>query len=208
MKTVVKAKVLKVDPLSPDESVIDFAATLLKGGGLVAFPTETVYGIGVDSLNEKSVKRLYEIKNRPLNKPFTLHISSIDMITNMQCEISDFAKKLINKFWPGPLTIILKADNKKLGFRMPKNNIAKDIISKVGSPLFVPSANLSGEKPPTEVTSILEKLGDKLDLILDSGKTELEKESTVVDLTVPPYKILRKGAIEENEIASVWSEAV
>lgn len=201
-----KTKVLKVNPNSPDDEAINFAATLLKNGGLVAFPTETVYGIGGNLWNKKAVERLYEIKKRPLNKPFTIHISSIDMIKNMHCEISPFAIKLINKFWPGPLTLILKSKNSKLGFRMPRNNIAKDLISKSGVPVVAPSANISGEKPPTQAREILNTLDGKIDLILDSGKTEFGKESTVVDTTNSSYKILRKGAIPESEIDQVWAE--
>jgi len=197
------AKLLKLDPLSPDESVIEFAATLLKDGGLVAFPTETVYGLGADFTNSKAIKRLYEIKKRPLNKPFTLHISSIDMVERMQCEVSELSEKLIREFWPGPLTLILKTGDKKLGFRMPKNAIAKDLILKVDRPLAVPSANISGEEPPTRADSIVKTLGDKIDLILDSGSTEHQKESTIVDMTGFPYAVLRKGAILEGDIASV-----
>ena len=202
------AKVLKLDPHSPDESVIEFAATLLKNGGLVAFPTETVYGLGADFSNDKAIKRLYEIKKRPLNKPFTLHISTVDMIERMHCEISGLSEKLIKEFWPGPLTLILKAGDKKLGFRMPKNAIAKDLISKVDRPLAVPSANISGKEPPTKADGIIEALGDKIDLILDSGSTEHQKESTIIDMTVFPYVVLRKGAILESDIASLLDKAL
>ena len=201
-----KTKVLKIDPNSPDESVIEFAAQVLKDGGLVAFPTETVYGIGANFLKEDTIKKLYDIKKRPLDKPFTIHISTIDTIKDMNCEVSPFAESLINKFWPGPITIILKSDNRKLGFRMPKNVIAKDLISKTGVPVVAPSANLSGEAPPTEADEILRTLDGEIDLILDSGKTEVGIESTVIDTTVFPYKILRKGAIQEEEIEEVLRE--
>ncbi len=201
-----KTKVLKVNPDSPDENTIEFAATLLRDGWLVAYPTETVYGIGANFLDKEAVKRLYEIKKRPLNKPFTIHISTIDMINRMHCEISPLADQLIKNFWPGPLTIILKGDRGKLAFRMPRNTVAKELISKSGVPLAAPSANISGEKPPTQAGEILDRLDGKIDLILDSGRTDLGRESTVVDATSPLYKILRKGAIPETEIAGVLSE--
>ncbi len=201
-----KTKVLKVNPDSPDENTIEFAATLLRDGWLVAFPTETVYGIGANFMDKKAVKRLYEIKKRPLNKPFTIHISTIDMINRMHCEISPLAGRLIKNFWPGPLTIILKGDHSKLAFRMPRNTVAKELISKSGVPLAAPSANISGEKPPTQAGEILDRLDGKIDLILDGGKTDLGRESTVVDATSPLYKILRKGAIPETEIAGVLNE--
>ena len=201
-----KTKVLKINPDSPDENAIEFAATLLRDGGLVAFPTETVYGIGANFLDRAAIKRLYEIKKRPLNKPFTIHISNIDMINRMHCEISPLADQLIKKFWPGPLTIILKGDRGKLAFRMPRNTVAKELISKSSVPLAVPSANVSGEEPPTEANEILDRLDGKIDLVLDSGKTSLGRESTVVYITGPLYKILRKGAIPETEIAEVLNE--
>jgi len=201
-----KTKVIKVDAHSPDEKTIEFAATLLRDGGLVAFPTETVYGLGVNLENEKAVKKLYEVKNRPLDKPFTVHISSLDMIEKMDCEISPLADQLIKKFWPGPLTIILKSDKGKFAFRMPKNTVAKELISKSSVPVAAPSANLSGEKPPSEVSTILKEFDGKIDLILDAGKTEFGKESTIVDTTITPYKILRIGAVEKAEIDQVFSE--
>lgn len=202
-----KTKVLKISPDSPEEASIEFAATLLKNGGLVAFPTETVYGIGANFLNKQTIKKLYEIKKRPLNKPFTIHISNVDTIKKMRCEISYLADKLIKKFWPGPLTIILKTKDRKLGFRMPKNRIAKDLISKSGVPVVAPSANISGRKPPTQADEVLKSLDGKIDLVIDSGKTEFGRESTVVDTTSFPYKILREAAIPESEIERVTSEA-
>lgn len=205
---------LKINADSPDENTIEFAATLLRDGGLVAFPTETVYGIGANFLDKEAVKRLYEIKKRPLNKPFTIHISTIDMIDRMHCEISPLADRLIKNFWPGPLTIVLKkigpapcnCGDGTLAFRMPSNTVAKELISKSGVPLAVPSANISGEKPPAQASEILNRLDGKIDLILDGGRTGLGRESTVVDATAPLYKILRKGAIPESEIAGVLSE--
>ncbi|MFC1576605.1 L-threonylcarbamoyladenylate synthase [Candidatus Omnitrophota bacterium] len=196
-----KTRILKLDHDSPDESAIEFAAELLRDGGLVAFPTETVYGIGANFLNKETIKRLYEIKKRPLNKPFTVHISSIDTVTNMGCDIPPIGERLINKFWPGPLTIILKSrTGNKIGFRMPKNRIAKDIISKSKVPVVAPSANISGEKPPTGTEEILESLDGKIDLILDSGRTEFGAESTIVELTGDSYRVLREGAISKETV--------
>lgn len=198
-----KTKVLKIDPNAPDEKTIEFAAALLQDGGLVAFPTETVYGIGANFQNKESISRLYEIKKRPLNKPFTIHISTTEMIAEMGCDTSPLADELIRRFWPGPLTIILESKNGKLGFRMPKNTVAKELISKAKVPLVVPSANISGEKPPAEAREVINALDGKIDLILDSGKTEFGMESTVVDTTSFPYKILRKGAIPRQDIERI-----
>jgi L-threonylcarbamoyladenylate synthase len=199
-----KKKVIKVDPRCPDEKTMRFAAELLKDGCLVVFPTETVYGIGANFLDKEAVNRLYKIKKRPENKPFTIHISDMDMIGEMGCEISAFAKKLMDNFWPGALTVILKSNTGTCGFRMPDNVVAKKLIHMSEVPVAAPSANISGETPPTEARGILESLGDEIDLILDAGATEFAKESTVVDTSVIPYKILRRGAIAEDKIEQVW----
>lgn len=195
-----KTKVLKIDPASPDRKIIQFAAALLRSGGLVAFPTETVYGIGVNFLDKKAVERLYEVKKRPKDKPFTIHIAQIDTMRGLCCEFSPLAEKLIKNFWPGPLTIILKSGTKKLGFRMPANTVAKALIAESGVPVAAPSANISGAKPPVDAENILKEFDGKIDLVLDAGKTEFRKESTVVDITESPYRILREGAVSQEEI--------
>lgn len=207
----IKTKTLKIDPASPDGEVIKFAAELLRDGGLVAFPTETVYGIGANSKDENAVKKLKIVKKRPSGKPFTIHISSTEMINDMRCEITPLAGALIKNFWPGPLTIILSQKTKdnearKLGFRMPRNRIARALISESGLPLAVPSANISGSTPPTNANEVLEEFDGKIDLILDGGETEVGRESTVVDTTVFPYKILREGAIGCDKISDIWKE--
>jgi len=202
---MVKTRIIKVDPLSPNEKDIEFAATLLKDGGLVAFPTETVYGIGANYLKKEAIERLYKVKKRPKNKPFTIHIATIDTVKEMGCEIPNIGELLIKEFWPGPLTLILKSKNGKLGFRMPKNTIAKSLISKSGVPIVAPSANLFGKKPAVEAGEILQDLGNDLDLILDAGKTDMQKESTIVDMTTFSPKILREGAILKEVIGRVTS---
>ena len=116
------------------------------------------------------------------------------------CEFSPLAEKLIKNFWPGPLTIILKSGTKKLGFRMPANTVAKALIAESGVPVAAPSANISGAKPPVDAENILKEFDGKIDLVLDAGKTEFRKESTVVDITESPYRILREGAVSQEEI--------
>lgn len=196
-----ETEITSVDAHLPDKKAIETAARILKNGGLVAFPTETVYGIGANYNDAKAIKKLYEIKKRPLNKPFTVHISNLDMITEMGCEITPQAEKLVKKFWPGPLTIILPiVKGGKIGFRMPKNVIAIELIEKSGVPVVAPSANLSGNKPPSRAEEILKDFDGKIDLILDGGETQIGTESTVVDLTEEPFRILRKGAISSGDI--------
>jgi len=196
-------KVLKINAASPDEDTIRYAAGFLSNGALVAFPTETVYGIGANFLNKKAMQRLRRIKQRPPDKPFTVHISDIGMIKRMRCEITDFAGTLIKEFWPGPLTIILRSKKNSLGFRMPENRIAMALIAESAVPVAAPSANFSGENPPVEAGKIPAALAEKLDLVLDGGRTRLGVESTVVDVTDSPYRILREGAISRLDIERI-----
>jgi len=196
-----KASVIKIDPVNPDKKRVAFAAKVVREGGLVIFPTETVYGIATNLLDEKAVAKLYEIKGRPEGKPFTVHISNRSMIKNMDCEITGPAEKLINAFWPGPLTIILSSHSgKKTGFRMPANKIALELIREAGVPIVAPSANLSGKTAPVTAAEAIADMDGKVNLVIDGGKTSVGVESTVVDLTVSPIKVLRKGAIKEEEL--------
>ena len=197
-----RARVLKVDPRNPQEKTIKIAAEILKKGGLVAFPTETVYGLGADYSNNKAVEKLYKVKNRPRNKPLTLHVSDVDMLKEFVPKIPGLAQRLINRFWPGPLTIVITSkDGKKLGFRMPMNKIALRLIKECGAPLVVPSANPSGARSPKNANEVLRSLGRKVDMVLDGGTSEIGIESTVIDSTVFPCRILREGAISKARIS-------
>lgn len=202
---MIKTEIIKIDPRAPDKASIRRAAQVIRAGGLVAFPTETVYGLGADYLNKSAVERLYEVKERPKSKPFTVHISDLRGLDRLSCEVSDEAGRLIKKFWPGPLTLVLKTKSgKKTGIRMPSNRAALDFISACNTPIAAPSANISGNKPPASAAEALSDLDGKIEAILDAGKTEIGIESTVIDMTVSPYKILRQGAISEEEIARVF----
>jgi len=187
--------------LKPDEKAITYCARIIRRGGLVAFPTETVYGIAANLLDKKAIDRLYKVKRRPKDKPFTIHIADAADIRKMGCKLDKVQKTLVRKFWPGPLTVILKSeDGRKLGFRMPANKIALELIRKAGVPVAAPSANLSGHRPSTSAAEAFEEIGDKVDAVLDGGQTDVGVESTVVDLTVSPPKILREGAIKSKQI--------
>ena len=199
-----KASVIKIDPANPDKKSIADAAKIVREGGLVVFPTETVYGIAANLLDEKAVERLYRVKARPEGKPFTVHISDLKMIRDMRCAITGTAEKLIIEFWPGPLTIILKTEKgQKRGFRMPANKIALELIRASGVPVIAPSANLSGKSAPTTAEEAMVDLEEKVDMVIDGGRTKVGLESTVVDLTVEPFKVLRAGAIKEEELSKV-----
>lgn len=197
-----KTVVLKVDPVNPDRSAISRAADIVRSGGLAAFPTETVYGLGANILDEAAVSRLYEIKKRPRTKPFTILISDIGVIEKVWgCGLNKTARKLADKFWPGPLTMILKSSSgEKIGFRVPRSEVALMLVSVAKVPVAAPSANLSGNNPAKCAEDVLKEFDGKIDIIIDGGPSEVGTPSTVVDLTVAPPKILRQGAISAEEI--------
>ena len=195
-------QVLKIDPQNPQLEKIIKAAQILKQGGLVVFPTETVYGLGANFFDEKAIKRLHDIKQRPKNKPFTVHIVNIEDLSRFDCSVSLFGKELIEQFWPGPLTLIFDTKNSgKVGFRLPNNIIARELIRQSNTVIVAPSANISGQAPPTNAKDAISQLADKVDVVLDAGETALGKESTVIDLTVSPYRIMRAGVIANEKIS-------
>lgn len=195
---------MKVNSAQPEAAKIKKAALILRNGGLVAFPTETVYGLGANMLDKDAIKKVYRIKNRPKGKPLTIHIADVKILKKMVGRIPSSAKKLIAKFWPGPLTLVLKdKTSKKTGFRIPDNRIAFLLIKEAAVPVVAPSANISGKRPPTDAQEVLKNLSGKIEMVLDGGKTQIGVESTVVDLSGRQYKILREGAISEEEIRRI-----
>ncbi|MFC1623751.1 L-threonylcarbamoyladenylate synthase [Candidatus Omnitrophota bacterium] len=196
-----QTKIIKINPNFPEEDLIKEAAMALREGKLVAFPTETVYGIGANFLDKKAIDRLYKIKKRPRNKPFTVHISRLEALEDLKINLSEPAGKIINKFWPGPLTIVaFNKKKEKIGIRMPNNKIALSLIDKVDFPIVAPSANISGEKPPTSCEAVSSMMSGSIDMILDGGAAEIGIESTVLDVTVHPFTVLREGAISKDDL--------
>ena len=213
-------EVIKISPDNPDFEAVEKAASFIRQGKLVAIPTETVYGIAADYAHPQAVKRLYAIKSRPLDKPFTVAIAFQDSMERLATGLSPLIYKLADKFWPGPLTMVLKAaDNKTIGtstslsangersrtigLRMPNSRVALRIIEASGVDLALPSANISGDRPAVTAAEVLSALDGKIDLLLDAGRVELGVESTVVDLTVNPFRILREGALKKEELEKV-----
>jgi L-threonylcarbamoyladenylate synthase len=196
--------VARVNASRPDAAKIGGAALILKNGGLVAFPTETVYGLGANLLDKEAVNRLYKIKDRPLNKPLTVHISDIKTVREMAGRIPAKAVRLIKKYWPGPLTLILRDKRGgKTGFRMPDNKIALMLIKTAGVPVVAPSANISGNKPPVSAKEVLCDLDGKIDVLIDGGRTKIGMESTVVDISGRKPVVLREGAVPGRKIIEV-----
>lgn len=197
MRTVL----LKLNAARPQPEKINMAASVLKKGGLVAFPTETVYGLGANLLDKEAIRKVYVIKRRPRNKPLTVHIADLKIVKKMAGSMPPGAKRLADKFWPGPLTLVLKDRlGGKTGFRMPDNKIAFLLIKKAEVPIVAPSANISGNRPPKTAREVLKDLGGRIDMVLDGGKTKVGVESTVVDMSGKSFKILREGAISKAEI--------
>ncbi len=171
------------------------AAAVLKSGGVVIFPTDTVYGIGCRIDNQKAVNRIYKIKSRSNSQPFPVLVSSIKQVESI-ATLNESARRLIEKYWPGGLTIILnsKEGNQKIGFRMPRSSMVSLLIDLVGKPIIGTSANFHGQPPAASFEKLDPKLIKLADFVI-KGKSGGGVESTVVDATVDPIKILRKGAI-------------
>jgi tRNA threonylcarbamoyl adenosine modification protein (Sua5/YciO/YrdC/YwlC family) len=198
---MISTRIVKVDPLNPNEDYIREAAHILNRGGLVIIPTETVYGIAANMLNKNTIQRLCSIKNRPKDKPFSLHIDKKEKIEDFAHDIPIGAYKLMDKFWPGPLTLVLKAKNHNtIAIRMPDHEIALRLISLAGVPVVCPSANISGRPAPVNFPDAIKDLEGLVDFAIDAGTTRLQVESSVVDFTVQPQQILREGAIKKEDI--------
>ncbi|MDD5044390.1 MAG: L-threonylcarbamoyladenylate synthase [Candidatus Omnitrophica bacterium] len=201
---MISTEIIKVDPLNPQKQKIQHAAMVLKKGGLVIFPTETVYGIGANAQNADTLKRLYAIKKRPLDKPFSIHIARREDVESYARNIPAVAYRLMDKFWPGPLTLIFKAHTgTTVGLRFPDNAIAEALISEAAVPVVAPSANLSGNNSPQDFAEAIRDFKGVVELGLDAGKTKLGIESTIVDVSVQPPVILREGAIKEADIRDI-----
>jgi L-threonylcarbamoyladenylate synthase len=209
MKTVV----LRVDPEKPDVEKISRAAGFIRRGGLVAFPTETVYGLGVDALNAGAVVALFEAKKRPLDNPPIVHVSDVKDVFRLVREVSSEAQVLMEKFWPGPLTLIFRrskavpsvtvAGLDTIAVRMPRHKVALELIRASGCPVAAPSANLAGRPSPTSAGHVLDDLEGRIDAVLDAGPTIVGVESTVLDLTVCPPLVLRPGGTSFEALREV-----
>lgn len=194
---------LKVDPQEPDMEKIQVAAGFIKRGGLVAFPTETVYGLGADALNSGAVMALFEAKKRPLDNPPIVHVASMKDVHRLAKEVAPVADTLMRRFWPGPLTLIFErsavvpdvtvAGLDTIAVRMPNHSVALALIRESSCPIAAPSANLAGRPSPTCAEHVLADLDGRIDAVLDAGATRVGVESTVLDLTVDPPQVLRPG---------------
>lgn len=207
-----------IDENDIDSEAIEKAGEILKNGGLVAFPTETVYGLGGDALNASSSKKIYAAKGRPSDNPLIVHISNMAALERIVESIPEDAIKLADKFWPGPLTMIFnKSDAVPLettgglntvAVRMPSNKIARAMIDAAGGYVAAPSANLSGRPSPTVARYVIEDMNGRIDMIIDGGASDVGLESTIVDLTEGHPMILRPGYVTQRMLEDALNETV
>ncbi|MEM0381908.1 MAG: L-threonylcarbamoyladenylate synthase [Nitrososphaerota archaeon] len=210
---MVRAQVYRVDRNDPDPRAVSHAAEVIRRGGLVAFPTETVYGLGADALNPGAVERVFKAKGRPPDNPLIIHVASMEELYTIGRDIDWRAEELAKRFWPGPLTLVVKkspivpkitvAGLDTAAVRMPRHKVALRLIEESERPIAAPSANKSGRPSPTLAEHVVADLGDEVDLVLDSGPTDIGVESTVLDITSEKPVILRPGGVSREEIEAV-----
>jgi len=195
-------QIINIDPGNYEQSKLKPAVESLIQGGLVVFPTETVYGIAVNADSPSALQRLIKLKQSPPDRPFTYHIADIDEIYRYVKQVPNLAHRLIRKFWPGPLTLVLETENKKLiGIRLPDHPVARDLIRLAYVPVVAPSANLANQATPREVSEIIRSFGHEIDFIIDSGPTRYGESSTVVKISPDNrWEIIREGVIKKEEI--------
>ena len=211
-----KTLILKVNPQKPEAAKVRVAAEFIKKGGLVAFPTETVYGLGADALNPTAVQALFKAKKRPLDNPPIVHVENVDDVYKLAKHVPPKAVLLMKQFWPGPLTLVLErsemvpdvtvAGLNTVAIRMPKNKVALALIRESQCPIAAPSANLAGKPSPTNAQHVFDDLKGRIDAILDGGPTCIGVESTVLDLSVNPPLILRPGGTSFEALKKVLGD--
>jgi L-threonylcarbamoyladenylate synthase len=203
-------KVLRINPINPQAEMIREAASIIKAGGLVAFPTETVYGIGADAFNGDACKNIFKVKNRPMDNPLIVHISKIAQLGDIARDVPDDLGNALKILWPGPVTFRLKKNANvpyettamldTVSVRMPAHPVALRLIEGSGTPIAAPSANISTRPSGTRAEHVINDFDGKIDIILDGGDTAFGLESTIIDATVKPYLLLRPGAFTVEEL--------
>jgi L-threonylcarbamoyladenylate synthase len=198
-------RVIPIDPVAPAPSLLGDAAAVLRSGGLVAFPTETFYGLGARALQAAAVRRIFEVKGRPESKPVLVLVDSVAMVDAVALEVSPQARALMAVHWPGALTLVFRArpevpseitaGSGTVGVRLSAHPLARALVSALGEPVTAPSANPAGLPAPTTAADVLAEFRDRIDLVLDGGATAGGEPSTVLDVTVDPPRVIRAGAV-------------
>jgi len=210
--------IVKVSSEKPQIDRIRIAANVIKKGGLVAFPTETVYGLGADALNRDAVAKIFKAKERPADNPIIVHIAAKKDVYRLARNVPNGAEKLMAEFWPGPLTLILKRSSlvpditvvglDTIGIRMPSSKVALALIRESDTPIAAPSANRAGKPSPTTAQHVMDDLAGRIDVVLDGGPTKVGVESTVIDLTTRVPQILRPGGTPFEELKETLGKVV
>lgn len=213
-----KTKILSVDPNQPDPSTIEEAAQAIRDGKLVAFPTETVYGLGAHALDERAVQKIFDAKERPATDPLIVHIAHVGQVAHCAALFPAAARKLALSFWAGPLTLILPkkpsipdlvtAGLPNVALRAPSHRVARALMEMAGVPIAAPSANRFSRPSPTTAAHVEEDLGGRIDVILDGGPTDIGLESTIVDFSVDPPVLRRPGGITFEQVRSLVPEVI
>lgn len=211
-----KTKVYKIDENNIDYEKLEELALIIKNKGLVAIPTETVYGLAANGLDQEAVKKIFVAKNRPMDNPLILHISDLDQIDQLVVGISHEDRKVLEELWPGPLTVVLKKSDiipdgvsaglDTVAIRLPAKKIAREFIKLCGLPLAAPSANLSTKPSPTNAQDVLEDMEGRIDAIIDGGSCNIGLESTVIDLSESRPSILRPGYYTREMLSKFWPD--
>jgi tRNA threonylcarbamoyl adenosine modification protein (Sua5/YciO/YrdC/YwlC family) len=211
-----KTEIIKIDSSNIEMDKIAYAADVIRSGGLVAFPTETVYGLGANALDQEAVKKIFKAKGRPADNPLIVHISDKSEVNRLVTGMPPDAPRLMETFWPGPLTLVMKkseivphiitAGLDSVAVRMPSHPVAMALIAESGTPVAAPSANTSGKPSPTMPEHVIEDMSGKVEIIIEAGSTNVGLESTVLDLTVVPPVILRPGGITPAQLLEVLKE--
>ena len=207
-------EILKIDADNSEEKILARAAEILANGGIIAYPTETFYGLGVDATNEKAIENIFAVKGRNFKKPVSLIIGQANDVYPLVQNVPEAARKLMTAFWPGALTIVflatnnisplLKAGSGKIGLRVSSHPIAGGIVQILKRPLTATSANLSGAPECTQASEVAEQIGDKIDAIVDLGPTPGTAGSTIIDVTCDPPVFLREGVISRKTIEKYY----
>jgi L-threonylcarbamoyladenylate synthase len=203
-------KIIQLSTEHPDADKIQYAVGVLHAGGLVAFPTETVYGLGADALNAGAVQKVFEAKGRPSDNPLIVHIASLENVQQFTASVSEKGLQLARRFWPGPLTLVFQrkinvpddvtAGLETVALRVPDHPVTLELLRQFKGGIVGPSANISGKPSPTSAEHVYNDLNGKIDLIIDAGSTTIGVESTVLDVTVDPPVILRIGGLSREDI--------
>jgi L-threonylcarbamoyladenylate synthase len=204
----VKTRVIQVDPTNVQPEVVKQACEALRRGGLVAFPTDTLYALGANALDSAAIERVHAVKGRHHGKPLSVLVSSLEAAVGLATDLSDEVRSLMQAFWPGALTVVVKAAPKippilrgtsgTVGLRMPAGVVARALLTAFAGPIIGTSANKSGGADPADARTVQKAIGGQVDLILDGGRVTLGVPSTVIDCTTQPARLLREGAVPRN----------